>query len=118
MFGVVVWLENDAHAKQQLAHAVGRPGRSIRLNVGDLAGAAAAVEAGVALVRVEAQDRVVEEIVGVKPELRLYAFLNRKTLREGEVIREAAGPGEGIEAGVAKRAASRKSEWSRSRPRQ
>ena len=103
-----MWLENQANAKLQLPHAVWRTGRSIGLNVGDLAGTAAAIEAGVALVRVEAQDRVVEDVVGVKAELCRDAFGDRKILRQREVAREAAGPGEGIEVGIAKCAASRK----------
>ena len=85
MFGVVVWLENDAHAKLQLAHPVGRPGRSIRLDVGDLPGTAAAVEAGVALAGVEAQDRVVEDIVGIKAELRLNTLGDCEVLCERKV---------------------------------
>src|SRR5215472_17205759 len=75
----------------------------------DLAGTAAAIEAGVALVRVEAQDRLVADVVGVKAELCRDAFDDRKVLREREVAREAARTGKGIESGVAKRAASRKS---------
>src|SRR5215468_6897981 len=91
--------------------------RSISLNVGDLAGTAAAIEAGVALVRVEAQDRLVADVVGVKAELCRDAFGDRKVLREREVAREAARTGKGIESGVAKRAGSRKSGGRRSAAR-
>ena len=96
-----LWLENYANAKLQLPHAVWRTGRSIGLNVGNLAGTAGAVEAGVALVRVEAQNRVVEDVVGVKAELCRDAFGDRKVLRERKVAREAARPGKGVEVGIA-----------------
>jgi hypothetical protein len=52
---------------------------------------------------------VVEDVVGVKAEFSRDAFGDRKVLREREVAREAARTGKGIESGVAKRAASRKS---------
>lgn len=80
--GCVVFslLENESKAKLQLTHPGRRTRRIIALDVGDLAGRAATVDAGIALVAVEAQNWMVKDVVGIKAELRFVALRDVKRL--------------------------------------
>ena len=55
------------------------------LDVGNLTGGTAAVNAGVALVAVEVEDRVVKDVVRVEAELRNGALGDGEVLGHGEV---------------------------------
>ena len=82
LFGVYLLfvLESHAQTELQLAHSGRRTWRAISLDVRDLASVAAAVDASVALVRVETEHNVVEDVVRVKAELSLDAFGDREAL--------------------------------------
>ena len=78
-------LESETHTKLQLAHARRGTWRAVLLDVGNLTGGNAAVNAGVALVAVEVEDRVVKDVVRVEAELRNGAPGDGEVLGHGEV---------------------------------
>src|SRR5271154_2761994 len=116
LFWVFGGLKSDANAELQLAQAHGRTRGGIGLDVRDLAGATAAIHAGVAG---DGEDRMVEQVVGIEAELRLNALGDREGLRERHVVVEGVRTSQRIESGVADLAATWKREntrgWTRKR---
>src|SRR5580704_7978419 len=105
-------LESDPDSELELPHANGRTRGGIRFDVRDLAGAAAAVHAGVAG---DGENRVVEHVVGIEPELCLDTLGDGEILRERDVIVEGVRTAIGIETDIADLAASGKHERTGSR---
>ena len=110
-------LKSETQTELELAHAVRGVGRSISFDGRDLAGVAAAVHAGVALRRAEAEHRVVEHVVSVKAELGFDPFRKVEALRQRHIGEEGVRAAERIAMHVADVAASGKGErtgrWTR-----
>ncbi len=102
----------------QLAHAGRRTWRAVGFDVGDLTSIAAAIDAGVALVGVEAQDNVIEYVIRIEAELRLDTLCDGEALRERHVREKCTRSAERIEASIADMTASGKRERSGSRTSQ
>ncbi len=84
--------EDQLESKLNLTHAARRTRRGIRLKTVDLARACTInALAGSTLVRVETQDRVVEEIKDIRPELHLYPLGNGEVLRDRSIVSERPG---------------------------
>ena len=105
-----LWLESCPQAELQLAHAVRRVRRSIGFDRRDLPGAGT-IDAGIALRGVEAKDRMVEDVVGVEPELRLDTLGNGEILQDGKIRGECMRAPERVAPGISERAASWKRHW-------
>jgi len=72
-------LERETQSKRQEPH------RRVVFDVGDSSGIASAIDTGIALGVVEAQNRVVKDVVGIHAELRLVTFRDAEVLREREI---------------------------------
>lgn len=70
-------LESQLQPKLQLTHAASV---EVVLDVGDLSGIAAAINASVALRAREPVNRMVEHVVGIHTELRSYTFSSLEIL--------------------------------------
>src|SRR5215467_4192296 len=93
-------LEQKLQSKFQLTHACGRPRRSVGFDVGDLTRVAAAVDASVPLVRVEAHYRVIEQVKGIHAELHFYPFGNGEVLEYRSIRKEGTRTTEAIHTNV------------------
>ena len=72
-------LERETQSKRQEPH------RRVVFDVGDSSGIASAIDTSIALGVVEAQNRVVKDVVGIHAELRLVTFRDAEVLREREI---------------------------------
>src|SRR5581483_3856583 len=116
LWGGVLRLESEAKPELQLAHAV----RSVRSSIGfDRVNyaAAGAVDAGVALSGAEAKHRMIEHVVGIKPELRFHPLGDREVLGKRHIREEGVRAAEPVAASVADVTASGQGKRTGSRPR-
>ena len=75
-------LEGESQHKSQEPHGC------VVLDVGDAPGIPTAIDTSIALGVVEAQDRVVEDVVGIHAELRPVALGDAEVFRKGKIRRE------------------------------
>src|SRR5580658_4647363 len=94
-------LEGQAQPELKLAHSVGRTRGSVGFNILDQSVASAIdTQATAALVIVEAEDGVVEYVIGVHPELELYSLREREVLGNGSISPEKSRATETVIAAV------------------
>ena len=65
-----------------------QPHRRVIFNVGNSPGVPTAIDTSIALGVVEAQDRVVKDVVGVHAELRLVTLGDAEVFRERQIRRK------------------------------
>lgn len=94
-------LESQAQSKLKLAHAIGRTWGGVRFNIGDLAVAGAIdTRTAAALVLVEAENGVVEYVIGVHTELELDLLIDREVFGQSCISAEETGPTKTVIAAV------------------
>ena len=105
-----VVLEKESQAELQLSHAVWCIRRGVSFDRTDYA-ASAAVDAGIALRGTEAQNGMVEHVVGIKAELRSIFLRNVEVLRHRHVGEERVRPAQPIPSRIADTTAGRQAKW-------
>lgn len=105
-----VVLKEESQAELQLPHAVWCVRRGVSFDRTDYA-ASAAVDAGIALRGTEAQNGMVEHVVGIKAELRSVFFCDVEGLRDRHVREERVRPAQPIPSRIADMTASRQGKW-------
>src|SRR5215472_328048 len=108
-------LERELQSELELTHTGRGARRSVSFDIGDLAGIASAIDAGVPLVRVEAKHRMIEHVEGIHTELRLHALGNGEVLEERSVRKECTRPAEAVHSNITEVADSGIGERSRQR---
>jgi hypothetical protein len=102
-------LEKELESELELTHANRSTRSRIGLNVRDLASVAATIDTGVALIGVEAQHWMVEQVVGIEAELGLDALCNSEGLGKRHIIVERMRTAIRIVAYISDLSATRKS---------
>jgi len=104
-------LEGELQCELELAHASGRTWRGVSFDVGDVTVAGAVDTCSrTGLVRIEAVDRMIEQVERIHAELRLHALGDGEVLHDRSVTPEPSRTSEGVKADVAELPAARHSE--------